>query len=770
MSDKHTCFTIFTAFILLMLWSIEPVHAQKVGLVLSGGGAKGVTHIGVIKALEEKGIPIDYITGTSTGAIIGALYASGYTTDEMMDLITSGKFSRWMNSEMDVRYIYYFKQPDPTASWVEFKFDLDSIELPALLPSSIIKPVQLDFALMELFAGASAASRGNFDSLMIPFRCTAADIADNNPVILRKGSLPSAVRASMTFPFYLPPIRVDNKLLFDGGMYNNFPADAMASEFHPDVIIGSKAASNYNPPKDHDVVSQVQTMLMAKTDYSLHGIPGLIITPVLPGIALLDVSEANMIMQSGYDAAMLAMDSIELLIRKRVNMSDVSAKRNDYKKKIMPLVIDSINITGLNKSQKRYLQTSLRHKESTIPLEKIKPEFFKILADDKIESMYPGLDRDSADQYYTFSVDVDKEKKFSADIGGNLSSLAVNEAYFGLQYKYLGLQAFTLLANAYVGRFYTSAYAGARMDVQSNRPYFIRAAMVVNQWDYFKTSTFFIDDKTPSYLVINDWHIETDIGTPVGNKAKIQAGFDFARMRDDYYQSNVFSRTDTTDKTYFDFGSANVFYEKNTLNKKEYANKGEWVFVEAKYVLGNEEYVPGSTAVEGKEDFYSKYHHWWQFKLGYQQYFKPFKKFSLGLYAELVFSNQDLFLNSTASLLMAPSFNLIPETRTLFLPSYRANKYIATGPQLIYHLSGVFDIRTEAYVFQPFNELIPQENQTIKYGEFFATRYYAASGSLIYHAPIGPVSLSLNYFKNTDYQFSFVFNMGFIIFNSKALN
>ena len=81
-----------------------------------------------------------------------------------------------------------------------------------------------------------------------------------------------------------------------------------------------------------------------------------------------------------------------------------------------------------------------------------------------------------------------------------------------------------------------------------------------------------------------------------------------------------------------------------------------------------------------------------------------------------------------------------------------------------------FDVRAEAYVFQPFNELIPQDNQTIKYGEFFASRYYVASGSLIYQSPVGPVSVSLNYFNNADYQFYFVFNMGFIIFNSKALN
>ncbi len=187
--------------------------AQKVGLVLSGGGAKGVTHIGVIRALEEDGIPIDYITGTSMGAIIGGLYASGYSPDEMEALLTSPDFYYWVSGSIDEKYTYFFKKTRPDASWAEFRFRIDSILTPSI-PSNIVSPVLMDFAFMKIFAGASAAANYNFDSLMVPFRCMASDIALTESVILSKGDLGSSIRASMTFPFYFKPIRIDGRLLF----------------------------------------------------------------------------------------------------------------------------------------------------------------------------------------------------------------------------------------------------------------------------------------------------------------------------------------------------------------------------------------------------------------------------------------------------------------------------------------------------------------------------------------------------------------------------
>ena len=134
------------AIIIMLIGSLWQIQAQRVGLVLSGGGAKGAAHIGVIKALEENNIPIDYVTGTSIGAIIGSLYAMGYTPDEMLELILSKEFGYWQTGTVEEDYMYYFRKPDPTPEMARFSIDMsDSLQIKTnILPQSLINPIQMN--------------------------------------------------------------------------------------------------------------------------------------------------------------------------------------------------------------------------------------------------------------------------------------------------------------------------------------------------------------------------------------------------------------------------------------------------------------------------------------------------------------------------------------------------------------------------------------------------------------------------------------------------
>mgnify|MGYP001080524523 FL=1 len=176
-----------TVIIALFLAAIQIVSAQKVGLVLSGGGAKGAAHIGVIKALEENNIPIDYITGTSIGAIIGSLYAMGYSPEEMLELMLSKEFSYWQTGTVEEQYTYYFKEPYPTPEFAHFSIDMsDSLQIKAsFLPQSLINPIQMNQAFMALFSQATAKAGWNFDNLFVPFRCVASDIYTKKPIIFK---------------------------------------------------------------------------------------------------------------------------------------------------------------------------------------------------------------------------------------------------------------------------------------------------------------------------------------------------------------------------------------------------------------------------------------------------------------------------------------------------------------------------------------------------------------------------------------------------------
>ena len=248
------------------------MSAQKVGLVLSGGGAKGCTHVGVIRALEEEGIPIDYIAGTSMGAIVSSLYAMGYSPEEMASFISSEKFMRWQNGILDERNSFFFKRDDPTPDFISFKVNVrDSSSSGAnfLIPTSVLPPDQLNIAFMDLFSKANAACKGNFDSLFVPFRCVASDVAHTRAYVHRKGDLGDAVRTSMSFPFIFRPIQVNGLLMLDGGIYNNFPVDVMEEDFHPDFIIGCAVSDNPSLDAGNKAspVALLEKLIMDETNY-----------------------------------------------------------------------------------------------------------------------------------------------------------------------------------------------------------------------------------------------------------------------------------------------------------------------------------------------------------------------------------------------------------------------------------------------------------------------------------------------------------------------
>ena len=211
---------------------------------MSGGGAKGLAHIGVIKALEEENIPIDYVTGTSMGAIVAALYSMGYTPDEMVAVMKTESFQRWYTGTMDREYMFYFKRGRDVPELISIHFDIrDSLRI--VKPSiNLVNPTPMNLGFLEIFAGANAACKSNFNNLMVPFRCVASDVYNKKQVIFSQGDLGDAVRASMSYPFFFKPIKKDGVLLYDGGLYNNFPRDIMEKDFNPDIIIGIKTSTN----------------------------------------------------------------------------------------------------------------------------------------------------------------------------------------------------------------------------------------------------------------------------------------------------------------------------------------------------------------------------------------------------------------------------------------------------------------------------------------------------------------------------------------------
>jgi NTE family protein len=755
---------------IIILFSSGFSYPQKVGLVLSGGGSKGLAHIGVLKALEENGIPVDYIAGTSIGAIIGGLYAAGYSPDSIEKIFLSDEILNWATGTIDNKYVYYFKQPEPDASWINVKFDYDN-GWTYTIPTNLISTEQMDFAFNEIFAGASAASSYNFDSLFVPFRCVASDISKNKPLVLSSGDVGIAIRASMTFPFYFKPVKINNKLMFDGGMYNNFPADVLYDAFSPDFIIGSQVAHNEEEPRESDVRTILYNMMMNKTNFEPVCENSVYIQPDIPRLYnILDFSNRKAFIDSGYTSAIRRIQDIRKHVSRYIPVNDIHRRRNAFNSKKPPLVIDRISIEGLSKYQKPYIVNSLFHRTDKIALKEFKKNYFKLVADDKINHIFPQLKYNPSSGCYNMNLDITKEKRFAGKYGGILSTSTDNEAYIGLQYNNFLNNSYNIDFDSYFGRFYNSVQLMARMDFPKNLPFCLKASTSYSIWNYFNTQSYFISDKTPDYLIRYDTHSDLNLGLPAGNNGKFELGSQVAHLRSDYYQVNDFTRTDTTDRNFLDLYSADILYDLNSLKNKQYSIHGIRLFTELRYVIGQETNFPGSTALN-KND-YKKYHRWLQFRLSYENYFKTLRNVKLGLYSELHLSSQDDFSNYTSSLLAAPAFEPTPDSRTLFNPLFRAYNYGGFGLKAIYVFSKLLDFRLEGYGFQPYREIIKNNDFTAGQGKTLDKRYFMGLAAFVFQTPLGPLSLSLNYYDKADpnqSKFSLILSFGYVIFNKRAL-
>ena len=456
-------------FILFFLLSLLPVHAQKVGLVLSGGGAKGLTHIGIIRALEENNIPIDYVAGTSMGAIVGSLYAMGYSPDDMEKVIKSDDFKRWYTGDIQEKYIYYFKKNPPTPEFINIRVSMKNPLRKVktqFLPSSVVDPLQMNLVFVELFGQATASCGNDFNRLFIPFRCVASDVYNKRPIIFRKGDLGDAVRASMSFPAMFKPIEIDSILAYDGGIYNNFPVDVMMEDFHPDIIIGSVVSSNPGKPQEGDLIGQLESMIMQKTNYDLPNSLGILMTFKYDDISLMDFNRFDELHDIGYNKTIQLMDFIKQRISRRTNYRQLEMKRMAFKKKMPQLHFHDIEIEGANDQQKKYIKKEFHtNEDGSFDLEKLKRGYFRLMSDNMISEIIPHAVYNPADSLFKLSLKVKVEDELALRVGGNIGSNGSNQVYVGATYHNLNNYAKEVSIDGQLGQIYNNLQVSGRIDL-----------------------------------------------------------------------------------------------------------------------------------------------------------------------------------------------------------------------------------------------------------------------------------------------------------------
>ncbi len=742
-------------------------HAQqRIGIVLSGGGATGLAHIGVLKALEERGIPIDYITGTSAGALVGSMYAAGYSPDEIEAYVLSDDFQLMTKGRLKTSQRFLYKENDMDASLINFSFSKDSI-LKKSLPTNFITSSFLDFEMLRLLGFTGAVCGGDFDSLFVPFRCVASDITNKKSIVFSNGNLNQAVRASMTYPFYINPIRVNGTLLFDGGLYNNFPADILYNDFNPDFIIGSNVSFNAKPPQESDLISQVTNMLVSYSDFTLPCDAGILIQPKTT-ISTFEFDNLQEAIREGYNSTIQALDSIQMHVTRKVSKAELDEKRKKFKEKIGNFQISSISTDTIGKKDVSYVRKSLirGRKDELIDYSTFEKRYFRLYATPQIDFIYPTVQQ-KKDSTFNLSLDVRKSKELKLDVGGLFSSRPVNTGYIGLTYRSIGKTASSIQASSYFGKFYGSAKLNYTFEIPSTYPISASAYFVMNRWDYFRSFATFFEDVQPSFLVQNEMYYGIKFNHPIGNNSKSSIDYRMFNLYDDYYQTENFTNKDTSDITEFDGSSLSWEFIQNSLNRKQFASSGHYFMFKARYVAGKETSMPGSTSVSN--DTTMKNHSWISFKTEFQSYLISNKFFHFGLHGRGVFNSQSLFSNYTASLLAMSSFSPIPDAETFFLPEYRSPQHLGAGLNFIFSPTSKIDIRLDGYFYQPFVILIKNTDGSPSYSKPFKGDSYIASASAILHTFLGPIRATLNYFPKQVSPLYFQVSYGYVLFNERAI-
>ncbi|MFJ3009717.1 patatin-like phospholipase family protein [Pseudomonas fluorescens] len=301
---RRLLFCLLLGFLPLFVNATEAPR-PKVGLVLSGGAARGLAHIGVLKALEEQGIKIDAIAGTSMGAVVGGLYASGYKIDELEKLALNIDWQQALSDAPPREDVPFRRKQDDRDFLVKQKLSFrDDGSLG--LPLGVIQGQNLALLLESLLAHTSDTR--DFDKLPIPFRAVATDIASGEKVVFRKGHLPQVIRASMSIPAVFAPVELDGRLLVDGGMTDNIPLD-VAREMGVDVAIvvdiGTPLRNRKQLTTVVDVLNQSITLMTRRnSEEQLAALKptDVLIQPALAAFGVTDFGKAQEMIDAGYRA------------------------------------------------------------------------------------------------------------------------------------------------------------------------------------------------------------------------------------------------------------------------------------------------------------------------------------------------------------------------------------------------------------------------------------------------------------------------------------
>lgn len=432
---KHFLYIFFFLIVASAAAQQDTLIAQrdlKVGLVLSGGGAKGLAHIGVLKQLDKAGVRVDYIGGTSMGAIIGALYASGYSGIQIDSIFNTIDFEILISDDVPRAAKTFYEKEDSEKYAVTLPFD----DFKVSIPSAISKGQNIYNLLSRLLYHVKDVE--DFNNLPIPFLCIATEVEKGTSTILNKGYLPRAITASGALPSLFSPVVVENSLYIDGGVVNNYPLDevkAMGAEFIIGVDVQDTLRTKENLKTAIEVLSQINNYRTISNMVPKRKNTDLYINPNIDGFSVVSFKQGKQIIEVGEKAALEFKNKfIEIK-----NQQDVY-KREDLNGTVPnSFYIDRVLVTGNKNYTSSYILGKLRLKTpSKISYPYLSEGLNNLSVTGNFDEIDYQLKETEKEGHYNLHVQVvESTSRTSLRLGAHYDDLYKSAALLNLTYKRL---------------------------------------------------------------------------------------------------------------------------------------------------------------------------------------------------------------------------------------------------------------------------------------------------------------------------------------------
>lgn len=704
-------------FLILLLLFTPLLGSPKIGLALSGGGARGLAHIGVLKVLEKYDIEIDYIAGTSSGALIAAMYAAGYSADEIEEMITAIDWQTVLTEEVDRQDLHIGEKR--WAPYSNVSFYLDDKFRPQL-PQAILKGHSLINTIFELLYPAIHIN--DFDNLPIPYRCVATNILTGERKVFSGGNLHEVVRASMSFPSVFVPFEIDGELFVDGGIVSNLPSDVL-KEMGAETIIAVQTNSGLKSREELssviDIIDQtINLNIVHNIEKSIQEIE-LLITPELADYSIIDFNKKQKIISEGEKAAELVSNKLRKYADRKQSEAEAACMMPEQIK------FEDIKVEGnlwlSNTKVREYFGLSVNEYYSE---ENILAATKSAYTSDLFSQIYPTINRIDDRYYCTLKVEERNRKIMSLNLTYNNN----NELTAGI---YLTLNNLLQTNSKLLFNFQAGDKTELNLDYVKN---------FGRQWGaYFRIFPYLREDKLYTY---NDEHekensvltLETGLTAGIG----IFSAFDTV-LEGYIYGYHYRNYRDIADFSQSKYTLAGVglkaYYE--TLDDYVFPMRGSQIML--KYSTANKDFMSD----DSRQKFYSEaqflfpltYRTALKYKIEYGSFFKKqtehFEQFHIG--------GIDSFLG------------FYPRERSA--PIYRVNTFaLRTKPITNFFV----DLQYNTLTLGNIDIWLPDDNF-----------YHAAGVQLGYRSMLGPIraAMAVNDNKRTFYYLSIGYEFDTFIFS-----